>query len=149
MKLEGSDTWVPASIDNVSVHGLLINLFDSAATVEKNMTAIVKVKPHSEGVPETMPINVVRTVRGEGFISIGCTFSPQRAVDHRLIADLIFANSEQWSEFQRVRRKNPGLIRGTAIFLAISLFQTQRGLFYLARALRPASRSTKPAGAVK
>lgn len=98
----------------------------------------MKVKPHSEGVPETMPLNVVRTVRGEGFVSIGCTFSPQRAVDHRLIADLIFANSEQWSEFQRVRRKNPGLIRGTAIFLAIALFQTQRGLYYLVRARRPA-----------
>ncbi|MCA2372460.1 UDP-forming cellulose synthase catalytic subunit [Agrobacterium genomosp. 3 str. CIP 111-78] len=149
VKLEGSDAWVPASIDNVSVHGLLINLFDSATTVEKDTTAIVKVKPHSEGVPETMPVKVVRTVRGEGLVSIGCTFSPQRAVDHRLIADLIFANSEQWSEFQRVRRRNPGLIRGTAIFLAISLFQTQRGLFYLAKALRPAAKSVKPAGAVK
>ncbi len=149
VKLEGSDTWVPASIDNVSVHGLLINLFDNATTVQKGETAIVRVKPHSEGVPETMPLNIVRTVRGEGFISIGCTFSPQRAVDHRLIADLIFANSEQWSEFQRVRRRNPGLIRGTATFLAISLFQTQRGLFYLARALRPGSKAVKPAGAVK
>lgn len=70
-------------------------------------------------------------------MSIGCTFSPQRAVDHRLIADLIFANSEQWSEFQRVRRRNPGLIRGTAIFLAISLFQTQRGLFIWPRRSGP------------
>jgi cellulose synthase (UDP-forming) len=96
-----------------------------------------------------MPVKVVRTVRGEGLVSIGCTFSPQRAVDHRLIADLIFANSEQWSEFQRVRRRNPGLIRGTAIFLAISLFQTQRGLFYLVKALRPAAKNVKPAGAVK
>jgi cellulose synthase (UDP-forming) len=48
-----------------------------------------------------------------------------------------------------VRRKNPGLIRGTAIFLAIALFQTQRGLYYLVRTLRPAPRDIKSVGAVK
>ena len=118
--------------------------------VEKGTPGIIRVKPHSDGVPETMPINIVRTVKGEGYVSIGCTFSPQRAVDHRLIADLIFANSEQWSEFQRVRRKNPGLIRGTAIFLAIALFQTQRGLYYFMRAMKPeAPAEAKPAGAAK
>ena len=31
---------------------------------------------------------------------IGCRFHPESAIDFRLIADLLFANSKQWSDFQ-------------------------------------------------
>jgi cellulose synthase (UDP-forming) len=132
-------------VENVSVHGMLIHIFEPGlVNVEKGTTATIRVKPYSEGVPETMGINIVRSAKKDGFISVGSTFSPQQAVDHRLIADLIFASSEQWSEIQRVRRKNPGLIKGTITFMAIAIFQTQRGLYYFFRSLKP-ERQTKPA----
>ncbi|NTJ44853.1 UDP-forming cellulose synthase catalytic subunit [Agrobacterium larrymoorei] len=150
LQLENDGPWLPATVENVSVHGMLINIFDKdIRAVAKGSSALIRIKPHSEGVPDTMTINVVRDVRHDGFMSVGCTFSPKEAVEHRLIADLIFANSEQWSEFQRVRRKNPGLIKGTATFLAIAVYQTQRGLFYLLRSFRPKARQKVASGAVK
>ncbi|UHS64029.1 UDP-forming cellulose synthase catalytic subunit [Agrobacterium vaccinii] len=144
LQIGDSDLWLPATVENVSVNGMLIHIFEQGLSpVEQGTTATIRVKPHSEGVPETMPINIVRSVRQDGFTSVGSTFSPQKAVDHRLIADLIFANSDQWSELQRSRRKNPGLIKGTATFLAIAVYQTQRGLFYFFRSLKP-QRKVKP-----
>ncbi|KIQ03997.1 cellulose synthase [Agrobacterium tumefaciens] len=138
LQIGDNDAWMPATIENVSVNGMLIHIFEEGlSVVEKGSKAVIRVKPHSEGVPETMPINIVRSVRQNGYTSVGSTFSPQQAVDHRLIADLIFANSDQWSELQSSRRKNPGLIKGTATFLAIAVFQTNRGLFYLFRSFVP------------
>jgi cellulose synthase (UDP-forming) len=137
LQIGDSDVWHPAIVDNVSVHGLLINIFDrNPPTVEKNSTATIRIKPYADGVPTTMTINVVRTTKNDGYTSIGATFAPQQAQDHRLIADLIFANSEQWTAFQRARRSNPGLIRGTLSFMTIALYQTNRGLYYLFRGIR-------------
>ena len=150
LKIGDSDTWLPATVENVSVNGLLINIFDKGlSSLDKGTQATIRIKPFSEGAPDSMGINIVRTVQNDGFVSVGCTFSPVRALDHRLIADLIFANSEQWSEFQRARRKNPGLIKGTATFLAIAFYQTNRGLYYMFRAFRPRARSGKTVGTVK
>ncbi|MBN7806837.1 MULTISPECIES: UDP-forming cellulose synthase catalytic subunit [Agrobacterium] len=138
LQVGDNDTWMPATVENVSVHGMLINIFEPGlAPVEKGAPTTIRIKPYSEGAPTTMSINIVRSVKQDGFVQVGCTFAPKQAVDHRLIADLIFANSEQWSEFQRVRRKNPGLIKGTATFLAIAVFQTQRGLYYFFRSFKP------------
>ena len=52
------------------------------------------------------------------------------ARDHSLVADLIFANSQQWTEFQLSRRGNPGLLRGTFWFFGLAFYQTSRGLMY-------------------
>ncbi|OLP57830.1 cellulose synthase catalytic subunit (UDP-forming) [Xaviernesmea oryzae] len=129
------ETWYPAVIENVSVNGMLVHVYDktlkplATGGLEK-----IRVIPYSEGVPDTMSVNIVRSSKGEGeSISLGCTFAPQSAMDHRLIADLMFVNSSQWSEFQMGRRKNPGLIRGTISFLGIALYQTGRGLYYFTR----------------
>ncbi|OLP52909.1 cellulose synthase catalytic subunit (UDP-forming) [Rhizobium rhizosphaerae] len=131
------DAWYPAVIDNVSVDGLLVHVYDqSLAPLKAGNIEAIRVKPYSEGIPDTMAVNVVRSSKGEGeAISVGCTFAPQRALDHRLIADLMFANSAQWSEFQMGRRRNPGLIRGTLSFLGIAAYQTNRGLYYMLRGL--------------
>jgi cellulose synthase (UDP-forming) len=68
---------------------------------------------------------------------VGCQYVPKSALDHRLIADLMFANSAQWTQFQEGRRRNPGLIRGTIWFVGLSLYQTSRGLVYFFRSMRP------------
>lgn len=150
LQIGDSDAWMPATIENVSVRGMLIHIFEEGlSSVEKGSKATIRVKPHSDGVPETMAIDIVRSVRQNGYTSVGSTFSPRQAIDHRLIADLIFANSDQWSELQRSRRKNPGLIRGTATFLAIAVFQTHRGLFYLFRSFVPEKKTKQTVEGLK
>ena len=64
---------------------------------------------------------------------IGCRFMPAGAIHYRLIADLIFANSDQWKTFQESRRVNIGIFRGIAWFCTLSLYQTGRGMGYLLR----------------
>ncbi len=150
LQFQEDGPWLPATVQNVSVHGMLINVFeDDLDRVEKGSSALIKVEPYSPGSPSTMTIDIVRTVKQQGFMSIGCTFAPKENIERRLIADLIFANSEQWTEFQRARRRNPGLIRGTASFLAIALFQTQRGLFYFMRSFQSKAKQKAPAGVAK
>ncbi len=150
LQFQEDGPWLPATVQNVSVHGMLINVFeDDLDRIEKGSSARIKVEPYSPGSPSTMTIDIVRTVKQQGFMSIGCTFAPKENIERRLIADLIFANSEQWTEFQRARRRNPGLIRGTASFLAIALFQTQRGLFYFMRSFQSKAKQKAPAGVAK
>ncbi len=150
LQFQEDGPWLPATVQNVSVHGMLINVFeDDLDRIEKGSSARIKVEPYSPGSPSTMTIDIVRTVKQQGFMSIGCTFAPKENIERRLIADLIFANSEQWTEFQRARRRNPGLIRGTASFLAIALFQTQRGLFYFMRSFQSKAKQKVPAGVAK
>jgi cellulose synthase (UDP-forming) len=79
----------------------------------------------------------VRTMTHEDGVFLGTQFMPGTAEHHRLIADLIFANSDQWTQFQRSRRRNPGILRGTFWFLGTAFWQTGRGLVYLVRAMRP------------
>ncbi|WP_296101103.1 UDP-forming cellulose synthase catalytic subunit [uncultured Agrobacterium sp.] len=150
LQFQEDGPWLPATVQNVSVHGMLINVFeDDLDRIEKGSSARIKVEPYSPGSPSTMTIDIVRTVKQQGFMSIGCTFAPKENIERRLIVDLIFANSEQWTEFQRARRRNPGLIRGTASFLAIALFQTQRGLFYFMRSFQSKAKQKVPAGVAK
>ena len=150
LQLQEDGPWLPATVQNVSVHGMLINIFEKDLDVlEKGRPAIIRVDPYSPGAPSSMTIDIVRTVKQQGFTSVGCTFAPKENIEHRLIADLIFANSEQWTEFQRARRGNPGLIRGTITFMGIALFQTQRGLFYFMRSFRSRARQKAAAGVAK
>jgi cellulose synthase (UDP-forming) len=130
------DTWYPAVIDNVSVHGVLVHIYDTSMQPLKTGTVEeIRVETFSPGAPSSMSVTVVRSGRGEGYTEVGCTFTPREVIERRLIADIIFANSSQWTEFQMGRRRNPGLIRGTLSFLGIALFQTNRGLYYFFRSL--------------
>ena len=61
-----------------------------------------------------------------------CVIIVTEPVHYRLIADLLYANSDQWTILPKVRRGNPGLLRGTVWFYALALKQTVRGLVYLA-----------------
>src|SRR5262249_46342216 len=97
----------------------------------------IRFRPYSTGNEETLAL-VVRNSWTEGdVVAIGCSYVPSSALDHRLIADLIFANSEQWTQFQRARRHNPGLIRGVLWFIGLAIYQTNRGLIYFFRSFVP------------
>jgi cellulose synthase (UDP-forming) len=56
-----------------------------------------------------------------------------QTIHHRMVVDLIFADAGQWSSFQSLRRRNPGVFLGTIWFLRVALFQTYRGLYYFVR----------------
>jgi cellulose synthase (UDP-forming) len=128
--------WYPASIENVSVGGAKLHVFNvHLRELVSGKEAEIRFQPHSSDRREILPV-VVRSIEPSGDLTaLGCQYLPRSARDHRWIADLIFANSAQWAQFQESRRKNPGLIRGTIAFLAVALYQTSRGLVYLFRGL--------------
>ena len=130
------DTWFPGTIENVSVHGTRIQLLGNpGSTLQVDTVAELRFKTFVGGVQETLPLSVRNVALQSGGLAIGCRYLPSETSHHRLIADLLFANSAQWSDFQLSRRGNPGLLRGTYWFLKLAGYQTYRGLFYLGRAL--------------
>lgn len=131
------EKWHSASIENVSVHGARLNVFNRELDpIVVGEEATLRFQPYGGGEMQTLPL-VVRNIQQSGEITIiGCQYVPKGAADHRLIADLVFANSDQWTQFQKGRRRNPGIIRGTIWFLGLSLYQTSRGLIYLFRSMR-------------
>jgi len=128
--------WFPATIGDVSVNGASLKVIGKdLMTMPQNARGYIRFKPARGDVGE-LPVSI-RNVRKDGdFIAVGCRYEPQKAQDHSLIADLIFANSTQWSQFQVSRRRNPGLLLGTAWFLGVAIYQTNRGLVYFFRAIK-------------
>ena len=129
----------PAMIDDVSVNGASVQIFTKASEpFRRDTVGSLRFQPHGRSGAGELPVEI-RHARAEGdIVSIGCRYLPENARHRELIADLIFANSRQWSLFQQSRRHNPGVIRGTLRFLRISLQQTVRGLVYLLRFRAPA-----------
>ncbi|WP_426289243.1 UDP-forming cellulose synthase catalytic subunit [Ensifer adhaerens] len=133
-----ADKWYPATIEDVSAHGARVQVYGiDASTLPTDTEGGIRFEPYSgSGVAETLPV-AIRNKEVAGDITImGCRYLPQVARHHSLVADLIFANSRQWSEFQSARRGNPGLVRGTFWFLWLALYQTSRGMIYFVRSLR-------------
>lgn len=131
-----AEKWHPATIVDVSVRGARIQVTaKEAANIKIGGGAAIRFKPYTGGKPGTLPVTV-RNVHLDGqTIAFGCTYAASDPGDHRLIADLVFANSAQWTQFQLSRRGNPGLVRGTIWFLGLAFFQTYRGLVYFFRRL--------------
>jgi cellulose synthase (UDP-forming) len=117
------------TVEDVSSHGARVRVFGaSAADIAKGSLGEIAFEPLSRDVSGRLPLTI-RGVSDDGdTVTLNCRYAPQSAVHHRLIADLIFANSEQWSAFQIARRKNPGVLLGTFSFLFMALGATARGL---------------------
>lgn len=125
-----------ATIEDVSVHGARVQVFGQLPELTQDMMGELQFQTFAEKREGGLPIlirNFERTPDG-GFI--GCRYRPSIPDHHRFVADLIFANSNQWTQFQLSRRGNPGLLMGTIRFFRMALFQTYRGLVYLWRAAR-------------
>ncbi|CAD7051801.1 cellulose synthase catalytic subunit (UDP-forming) [Pseudorhizobium halotolerans] len=128
------DQWYTGSIEDVSVGGAKVNVnAKHIRALTKGKKSLLRFQPHGRMGVETLPI-IIRGIDPVGDMTvIGCQYDPASPADHRWIADLIFANSDQWSQFQQSRRTNPGIIKGTVVFLGVALYQTTRGLLYLVR----------------
>jgi cellulose synthase (UDP-forming) len=133
-------TWYPATVEDVSVNGARVHAVGvPPLLLEPGMMAEMRFTTHT-GWAGALPVAVRNAFSGEGGSAlVGCRYMPVSPEHHRLVADLIFANSRQWSDFQEGRRGNPGLVRGSARFLWTASFQTVRGLTYALRLLRPTS----------
>src|SRR5690606_14323996 len=95
--------------------------------------ATIRFKSFADGKEGRLPVAIRNFERNSDSIGVGCRYLPRETSDHKMIADLIFADSSQWTQFQMSRRGNPGLLRGTGWFLRLAFFQTGRGLIYLWR----------------
>ncbi|MDY6961123.1 MAG: UDP-forming cellulose synthase catalytic subunit [Pseudomonadota bacterium] len=128
------DRPLAASIEDVSVGGAQVHIFSRQVHgLTRGKTALLRFQPHGMTRMETLPITI-RSVEPSGDLTvIGVQYQPAGPLDHRWIADLIFANSRQWSQFQESRRKNPGIVKGSLMFLSMALYQTSRGLAYFVR----------------
>jgi cellulose synthase (UDP-forming) len=141
------DKWLRGTIENVSVNGARVLLHGADLdALSKDMESQLRFTTFANNAEGALPVAIRNFERMADGIAIGCRYLPGEATDRRLVADLIFANSSQWEQFQLSRRGNPGLLRGTFWFLKLALFQTYRGLVYLMRDMR--GRSGKPAAQV-
>ncbi|HEV7250773.1 MAG TPA: UDP-forming cellulose synthase catalytic subunit [Shinella sp.] len=123
----------PATLENVSAHGARVQVFGLETEIAPASRGFLRFAPSGSDREETLPVEV-RNLENQGsVVAVGCRFRPEEARHHALVADLIFANSNQWSDFQVSRRYNPGLFRGSLWFLGIAFYQTSRGLVYFAR----------------
>ncbi|MBL8576473.1 MAG: UDP-forming cellulose synthase catalytic subunit [Mesorhizobium sp.] len=138
--------WLKGTIEDVSVNGARVLVFGAGMDeFAKGNVSELRFKRFADGTEGVLPVTVRNFERTADSIAVGCHYFPSEANHHRLIADLLFANSRQWEQFQLSRRGNPGLIRGTVRFLRLALFQTYRGLFYLWRSIRSKPASTEVA----
>ena len=126
------DSWHECSIDNVSIHGAALHIYEpDFPEIKRDAIGKIRFIKHDGKNPASLSVDV-RNVRQSGDrLILGCVFKPESPKDYSAIADLVFANSKQWTDFMRSRRKNPGIVRGTLWFLALSLRQTLRGFEYL------------------
>ncbi|AZO08458.1 UDP-forming cellulose synthase catalytic subunit [Mesorhizobium sp. M3A.F.Ca.ET.080.04.2.1] len=136
--------WYKGTIENVSAFGARLTVLDAELEdLAKDARAGIRFKLFADGTEAVLPVAIRNFERTSDGIAVGCLYQPSEAVHHRLVADLIFANSKQWEQFQLSRRGNPGLLRGTGWFLRLAIFQTYRGLVYFWRDLRGRTRSAQ------
>ncbi|MCW5715572.1 MAG: UDP-forming cellulose synthase catalytic subunit [Bauldia sp.] len=131
-----NNEWRPATIADVSVHGARIQVVGvDDSELRGIVEGAVRFTPYSELSTNVLPLTVQNISRDDKGIALGCRFAIAEPVHYRLVADLVFANSERWTAMQKARRINIGLFRGTLWFYWTALFQTGRGLGYLVRAI--------------
>jgi len=131
------DGAVPATIENVSANGAAIRLAGFSGTFAREEQIAVRFAPLSplDGDP-VLPAVVRRITSHQGITTLGIRYVTTEPLHYRLIADLLYANSDRWTAFQNARRYNPGILRGTIWFYGLALKQTIRGLFYLFRSVK-------------
>lgn len=131
-EIEVDGDWYPAMIHDVSLRGAGIQIFTGEASkFPQETTAKLRFEAHGRAGRGELPITITRSTSDNELLDVGCRFMPEDATHHGLVADLIFANSDQWKIFQGSRRYNPGVLRGTLWFIKLSLIQTGRGLQYM------------------
>jgi cellulose synthase (UDP-forming) len=123
------DSIFAAMIENVSSNGARIRIPQATANVSRLDRIEVRIAPLSPlSADPLLPCMVRQVVSGDGSVFLGVRYLATTAVHYQLIADLLYGNSDQWTEMQAARRINPGLLRGTIWFWGLGIQETVRGL---------------------
>jgi cellulose synthase (UDP-forming) len=123
---------IPGLIRDVSVGGAGILLSHPwPEDLDANAFGHVVFKTNADLESNSLPCELRKVTQGSTNSVVGCRFAPQAAVHYRLVADLVFSDASQWSDFQASRRRNIGVLRGSLWFLGVSVYQIGRGLSYL------------------
>jgi cellulose synthase (UDP-forming) len=136
--------WVDGVIMDVSSSGISVRLRTNRAGITKDTPGFIRFTPYSQIENTEMAVDIRNATMGENGSILGCQFGLRTANDYRLMADLLYANSAQWSERLNSRRLKVGILEGTGRFLWTAVYQTSRGLGYLVRfGQTPAVKSTR------
>ncbi|CAH1651043.1 Cellulose synthase catalytic subunit (UDP-forming) [Hyphomicrobiales bacterium] len=135
----------PIVSENVSVDGIAIRVlskdFDKLPIDSLGAVSFETTIDMPRG---SLPLRVKRIAPDDKGLLLGCSYEPSEPLHSRIIADLAFSDAKNWSQFQKARRQNMGVIYGTLRFLRLAVFQTSRGLSYffgLYRLSRSSARS--------
>ena len=124
-------------IENVSSHGARIRIPQATAEISRPDRIEVRIAPLSPmSADPILPCMVRHAVSSEGSADLGVRYLATTAVHYQIVADLLYGNSDQWTEMQAARRINPGLLRGTIWFWGLGIRETLRGLRNFAGAPR-------------
>lgn len=136
-ELEFDGQVVPAMIEDGSMGGVRLRPLQPMDREPERMSKVVLRFETKSGIPNDGLPMVVRNVArdGEG-VHFGCQPTREEPVHVKLIADLVFGDSTQWSNFQQRRRRSIGVLHGTLFYLHLAAFHSLRGLSYLLRRRR-------------
>lgn len=126
------DEVIEADVRDVSVGGTRLHVPPSHEPKFKRGTVgTLEFMPFSNLPLQRMPVEIRKVSMDREGLLLGCRFMVETPEHHKLVADLVFADAEQWTTFQKRRHNDIGILRGTLWFLMISFYQTGRGLSYL------------------
>jgi cellulose synthase (UDP-forming) len=121
----------PVITENVSVDGVAVRVLSKGFDkLPANSTGEITFETSIAMPKGALPVRVVRLAADDKGLVLGCRYEPSEPLHSRIIADLAFSDAAVWSNFQKARRQNMGVVYGTLRFLRIAVFQTSRGLSY-------------------
>lgn len=138
----------PVVTENVSVDGIAIRVLSrDLDKVSIGSVGQVSFETTIDMPRGSLPLRVMRVAPDDKGLLLGCSYQPTEPLHSRIIADLAFSDAENWSQFQKSRRQNMGVIYGTIRFLRMAAFQTSRGLSYFFGLYRFSRSSTRTGAA--
>ncbi|MGW9331162.1 UDP-forming cellulose synthase catalytic subunit [Bosea sp. NPDC055594] len=144
-----NDEKTPMVTENASVDGIAIRIGGTSIGSKPVIgdQALISFETSLAMPSGRLPIRIKRIEQDAEGLMLGCRYEPSEPLHSRMIADLAFSDAERWSRFQKARRNNIGVVRGTTRFLRIALFQTSRGLSYFMGLYRLGKVASKPSAA--
>ena len=117
--------------------GAGLRLIESSVDISRLEVIDLRIATHAPiGVDPVLPCMVRHVRKSDDGTFIGVRYQATTAAHFQIVADLLFANSDQWTTMQSSRRVNPGLIRGTLWFYGLAFREMARGLLSLGRLTR-------------
>jgi len=125
------DEVVEAVLRDVSVGGARLHVPPSAEPgLKKGAAGTLSFQPFANLPIQHLPVEIRKVGMDDEGLLLGCRFMIENPEHRKMIADLVFANADQWSEFQKNRHYDIGVLRGTIWFFMVAFYQTGRGLSY-------------------